>query len=122
VRSGCIGSSDVAKDPVILRQMFTPNVCRVKVPTSKPVESLGGIAGKWYAREMPMSFMIAMENLTDPSHLPFSHHGISPGMLSRFTSFDPFQSCWEISSVQKCSECMLLVTYAASKAGPSAFG
>lgn len=32
----------------------------------------------WYMREMPYSFEVLMENLTDPAHLPFSHHGLSP--------------------------------------------
>jgi phenylpropionate dioxygenase-like ring-hydroxylating dioxygenase large terminal subunit len=58
------------------------NACRVKVPEGKPVQSLGVRAGKWYAREMPMSFMVAMENLTDISHVSFAHHGITPSAPS----------------------------------------
>jgi phenylpropionate dioxygenase-like ring-hydroxylating dioxygenase large terminal subunit len=43
----------------------------------------GDKAGAWYAREMPMSFMVAMENLTDPSHFSFAHHGVTPSAMIR---------------------------------------
>lgn len=45
------------------------------------LEGRGASVGTWYAREMPMSFMVAMENLTDPSHFSFAHHGITPSKL-----------------------------------------
>lgn len=45
------------------------------------VESRGGRVGSWYKREMPMSYMVAMENLTDPSHFAFAHHGVTPGAV-----------------------------------------
>lgn len=31
-----------------------------------------------------MSFMVAMENLTDVSHFSFAHHGITPSTLPQF--------------------------------------
>lgn len=53
--------------------------CRVEVPADEGVEARGGTATSWYTRVMPMSFMVAMENLIDPSHLSFAHHGTNPG-------------------------------------------
>ncbi|EFJ50048.1 hypothetical protein VOLCADRAFT_89016 [Volvox carteri f. nagariensis] len=32
----------------------------------------------WYVRQVPYSYEICMENVLDPSHLPYSHHGHSP--------------------------------------------
>ncbi|PNW70550.1 hypothetical protein CHLRE_17g724600v5 [Chlamydomonas reinhardtii] len=32
--------------------------------------------GNWYARDMPVRFDILAENLLDPAHLPFAHHGV----------------------------------------------
>ena len=29
-----------------------------------------------YYRELPYGFEVLAENLTDPSHLPFAHHGV----------------------------------------------
>uniref|UniRef100_A0A383VN49 Rieske domain-containing protein n=1 Tax=Tetradesmus obliquus TaxID=3088 RepID=A0A383VN49_TETOB len=37
-----------------------------------------GGAGTWYRRELPYSWDVLVENLTDPSHLPFSHHNLTP--------------------------------------------
>jgi hypothetical protein len=74
-----------AIDLISRRMIFLKIACRVKVPAGNTVESLGGRAGSWYAREMPMSFMVAMENLTDPSHVSFAHHGVLPSALSSFT-------------------------------------
>lgn len=31
--------------------------------------------GDWYARDLPVGYDMILENLLDPSHLPFSHHG-----------------------------------------------
>ncbi|KAG2437791.1 hypothetical protein HXX76_005411 [Chlamydomonas incerta] len=32
--------------------------------------------GNWYCRDMPIRFDILAENLLDPAHLPFAHHGV----------------------------------------------
>lgn len=34
----------------------------------------------WYMRDLPYSYDILVENLTDPAHLPFSHHKLSPAL------------------------------------------
>ncbi|GFR47365.1 hypothetical protein Agub_g9071, partial [Astrephomene gubernaculifera] len=34
----------------------------------------------WFVREMPMSYEVLIENLLDPAHLPFSHHGQTPAL------------------------------------------
>ncbi|KAF6264884.1 hypothetical protein COO60DRAFT_1698021 [Scenedesmus sp. NREL 46B-D3] len=39
-----------------------------------------GGAGTWYRRELPYSWDVLVENLTDPSHLPFSHHNLTPNL------------------------------------------
>lgn len=45
---------------------------------------------KWYRRELPYSFDMLIENLADPSHLPFSHHKLTPAMLRHKASAMPF--------------------------------
>ncbi|EFJ50047.1 hypothetical protein VOLCADRAFT_89014 [Volvox carteri f. nagariensis] len=40
----------------------------------------GGTNFSWFMRDLPYSYEILLENLTDPSHLPFSHHGHSPAL------------------------------------------
>ncbi|KXZ47331.1 hypothetical protein GPECTOR_36g56 [Gonium pectorale] len=32
----------------------------------------------WFVRELPYSYEVLVENLLDPAHLPFSHHGVVP--------------------------------------------
>ncbi|KAG2443553.1 hypothetical protein HXX76_001905 [Chlamydomonas incerta] len=32
----------------------------------------------WFMRELPYSYEVLLENLLDPAHLPFSHHGLNP--------------------------------------------
>lgn len=34
----------------------------------------------WYMRELPYGYETLVENLTDPSHLPFSHHKLAPNL------------------------------------------
>lgn len=35
-----------------------------------------GLLGDWYMRELPISWEFLMENLLDPSHVNFAHHGV----------------------------------------------
>jgi hypothetical protein len=30
----------------------------------------------WFQRDVPLSFDVLLENMTDPAHVPQSHHGI----------------------------------------------
>lgn len=34
----------------------------------------------WFMRDLPYGHTILLENLLDPSHLPFSHHGLGPAL------------------------------------------
>jgi phenylpropionate dioxygenase-like ring-hydroxylating dioxygenase large terminal subunit len=34
------------------------------------------VATPWMARDMPMRWEMLVENVSDPSHVPFSHHGV----------------------------------------------
>jgi phenylpropionate dioxygenase-like ring-hydroxylating dioxygenase large terminal subunit len=52
-------------------------MCRKAVPMDEQAAENATFASTWYTRKMPMSWEILMENLTDPSHFPFSHHGIN---------------------------------------------
>lgn len=58
----------------------------------------------WLARDMPMQWEMLIENLSDPAHVPFSHHGVQgirpfPGSLrifcARLTVSDSELSCLE---------------------------
>lgn len=33
----------------------------------------------WFQRDVPLSFDVIMENLTDPAHVAHSHHGVIVG-------------------------------------------
>ena len=60
------------------------HVCRVPVPAPKDLDENPEEAGTarwaqpWFARELPMSVEVLMENALDPSHVSFAHHGITP--------------------------------------------
>jgi phenylpropionate dioxygenase-like ring-hydroxylating dioxygenase large terminal subunit len=30
----------------------------------------------WFQRDIPLSFDVLLENMTDPAHVPQSHHGV----------------------------------------------
>ena len=50
--------------------------CRQGIPEDdKPT-------GPWYRRDLMMSWRVLVENVTDPSHVPFSHHGIQGELCS----------------------------------------
>lgn len=34
------------------------------------------VTSPWIARDMPMCWEMLVENLSDPAHVPFSHHGV----------------------------------------------
>ncbi|CAM9572230.1 unnamed protein product, partial [Laminaria digitata] len=36
----------------------------------------GEFGGNWYARDLPYGFDTLIENLIDPAHVPFAHHGV----------------------------------------------
>lgn len=36
----------------------------------------GEFGGNWYARDLPYGFDTLIENLVDPAHVPFAHHGV----------------------------------------------
>ncbi|KAI8468797.1 MAG: hypothetical protein J3K34DRAFT_515066 [Monoraphidium minutum] len=44
----------------------------------------------WYRRVLPYSWDVAVENLTDPAHLPHSHHGTMPGLRRELAVRMPF--------------------------------
>lgn len=55
-------------------------MCRVPVPVPKLQEEAaaeGVVMSVWYARDLPMSYEILMENQSDPSHTSFAHHGVA---------------------------------------------
>lgn len=58
--------------------------CRVPVPEALELGETpddpkqARMLGPWFSREVPMSFEVLFENLTDPSHVSFAHHGITP--------------------------------------------
>eukprot|EP00879_Flechtneria_rotunda_P007034 GHRR01007384.1.p1 GENE.GHRR01007384.1~~GHRR01007384.1.p1 ORF type:complete len:451 (+),score=111.23 GHRR01007384.1:101-1453(+) len=47
--------------------------------------------GTWYRRELPYSWDILIENLSDPAHLPFSHHNLTPTLKRSKGSLMPFK-------------------------------
>jgi phenylpropionate dioxygenase-like ring-hydroxylating dioxygenase large terminal subunit len=60
------------------------NARRVPVPASKipdDVDPATSYIQSWYARDVAMSWEVLMENITDPSHLPFSHHHVVPSVI-----------------------------------------
>ncbi|KAI8471131.1 MAG: hypothetical protein J3K34DRAFT_239010 [Monoraphidium minutum] len=51
-------------------------------------------AGKevsWYRRELPYSWDVLLENVTDPAHLPYSHHRLTPVMTREKGGPMPFK-------------------------------
>eukprot|EP00775_Hariotina_reticulata_P012636 gene12636-12765_t len=51
-----------------------------------------GRPGNWYRRCMAMSLESLLENLNDPSHLPFSHHNLTPMLQRKGGKAMPFRS------------------------------
>ncbi|GLC51286.1 hypothetical protein PLESTB_000486100 [Pleodorina starrii] len=35
---------------------------------------------RWYMRDLPYSYELLVENVTDPAHVPYTHHGFTPLM------------------------------------------
>ncbi|GFR47369.1 hypothetical protein Agub_g9077, partial [Astrephomene gubernaculifera] len=46
--------------------------CAKHVGATKPID--------WFLRELPLSYEMVIENILDPAHLPFSHHGQDPAL------------------------------------------
>lgn len=49
-----------------------------KLPEAVEADPASTFVQTWVGRELPMSFEVLMENLADPSHLPFAHHKVTP--------------------------------------------
>lgn len=49
--------------------------------SSEEAEVEGVVLCPWYSRELPMSYEFLMENQSDPSHVPFAHHGVAGVLL-----------------------------------------
>lgn len=48
-------------------------------PSVLPAELASGeydVKGPWFQRDAPLSLDTLVENFIDPSHVPFSHHGV----------------------------------------------
>ena len=39
------------------------------------------IKSPWFQRDVPLSYDILLENMTDPAHVPQSHHGVVVSVL-----------------------------------------
>ena len=66
--------------------LFVPNLRAVdnNYANTVPLISIplypSGVPLDWYMRDLPYSYDILIENLTDPAHLPFSHHKLAPNL------------------------------------------
>ncbi|KAF6253987.1 hypothetical protein COO60DRAFT_1703552 [Scenedesmus sp. NREL 46B-D3] len=67
--------------PAAARQAgeLRPAAC---LPVSQALQDAwaAGNEPTWYRRVLPYSWDVLVENLSDPSHLPFSHHRLFPGL------------------------------------------
>eukprot|EP00903_Cladosiphon_okamuranus_P006404 g6269.t1 len=45
-------------------------------PITVPGLDLGDFGGNWYARDLAYGADTLLENLADPAHIPFAHHGV----------------------------------------------
>ena len=59
-----------------LFQCAAPNISDFCTSCSTPVPINPMRAEAWYSRTVPMSWEVLVENVTDPSHAPHSHHGV----------------------------------------------
>ncbi|KAF6251152.1 hypothetical protein COO60DRAFT_1705010 [Scenedesmus sp. NREL 46B-D3] len=50
------------------------------LPVCQAVQAAAADGLKWYRRELPYSWDILAENLTDPAHVMFAHHKLTPSM------------------------------------------
>lgn len=41
-----------------------------------PAEMEPSFISDWFVRDLPYGYDALVENLLDPSHVPFSHHGV----------------------------------------------
>lgn len=76
-----------APTPTSTSAMATTTATATATPAGPSVQAQGKRAAPftpgWYFRDLPYSYDVLVENLLDPAHLPFSHHGLSPA-LSRW--------------------------------------
>ncbi|CAM9179351.1 unnamed protein product [Discosporangium mesarthrocarpum] len=49
---------------------------RCKLPTTLPDMDDPEFNGNWYMRDIPYGWDTLVENLGDPAHIPFAHHGV----------------------------------------------
>lgn len=52
------------------------------IPRALQEHADAGRRTRWYRRQLPYSWDVLIENVTDPAHLPHSHHRLTP-MLTR---------------------------------------
>ncbi|GAX79139.1 hypothetical protein CEUSTIGMA_g6579.t1 [Chlamydomonas eustigma] len=52
----------------------------------------------WYRRELSYSFDVLIENLADPSHLPFSHHKLTPALTRSKGVAMPFKEVVHVNA------------------------
>jgi phenylpropionate dioxygenase-like ring-hydroxylating dioxygenase large terminal subunit len=45
-------------------------------PRRTPIPCTSQGPCEWFRRDMEMSWEVLAENVNDPSHVPFSHHGV----------------------------------------------
>eukprot|EP00883_Tetradesmus_obliquus_P015685 jgi/Sobl393_1/8841/SZX73315.1 len=64
------------------------------LPVSQKLQEAwaAGNSPTWYRRVLPYSWDILVENLSDPSHLPFSHHRLFPGLTRAAGGPMPFSA------------------------------
>jgi phenylpropionate dioxygenase-like ring-hydroxylating dioxygenase large terminal subunit len=70
--------------------MYTSASMARRTPLPRPMSeeeaaAEGCLLTAWYARDLPMCYEVLMENQTDPSHLPFAHHGVAGVSLPCFS-------------------------------------
>ncbi|KAK9832649.1 hypothetical protein WJX81_007195 [Elliptochloris bilobata] len=71
-RSGPGAEEEAAAATPLLGPELDPNTADARFPDGSPTLDLG----KPYTRDLPYGWEYLMENLCDPAHVPYAHHGI----------------------------------------------
>jgi phenylpropionate dioxygenase-like ring-hydroxylating dioxygenase large terminal subunit len=45
-------------------------------------ERVSPLKGRWFQRDLPYSWDFFMENVLDPTHVDYAHHGVAGGLQS----------------------------------------
>lgn len=66
-----LGVLHILRSPVVLCPSGLPSSASPDV-----VDKGWEVKTPWFQRDVPLSFDVIMENLTDPAHVAHSHHGV----------------------------------------------